>query len=270
MRTPLLVGIVVVAHCVAVGSVFLIQGCGTPTGDGLTVEEPLVPVYHESSLAESTAAPVAAPKSWPAQTTTYIVKPGDSISGIAKRAGLSVSDIVSLNSLVNPDRIRVGQKLVLPGDVKVRAASSRPAAAPVSVPRGGTEYVVRSGDCLSVIASRFGTSTAALKKINNLSSDFIRIGQRLAIPGGGKAAPAAGTVAPPDVDLDDAPALPQADANPVSSAPSNVHVVEEGEDIYSVAMSEAVSVAELKRLNDLSGDEVLKPGDRLLLPVRAD
>jgi len=268
MRTPLLVGIVVAAHCVAVGAVFLIQGCGTPTGTGPAVDEPVVPVYEESSSAGDSSSPVADSKTWPAQTTTYVVRPGDSISAIASRCGVSVSDIVSLNSLANPDRIRVGQKLVLPGDVDV----GRPVRAtpPVSVPRGGTEYIVRGGDCLSVIASRFGTTTAVLKKTNKLSSDVIRVGQRLAIPGRGEGAAPLGDAAPPEVDLDSAPVQPQAGGAPVPPTSHNVHVVEAGEDIYSVAMSEVVSVADLKRLNGLSGDEELKPGDRLLLPVRAD
>ena len=268
MRTPLLVGIVVAAHCVAVGAVFLIQGCGTPTGTGPVVDEPVVPVYEDSSSAGDSSSPVADSKAWPAQTTTYVVKPGDSISAIASRCGVSVSDIVSLNSLANPDRIRVGQKLVLPGDVDISRAAVRPAP-PVSVPRGGTEYIVRGGDCLSVIAARFGTTTALLKKTNKLSSDVIRVGQRLAIPGRDAGAAPAGDAAPPEVDLDSAPVQPQAGAAPVPTS-HNVHVVEAGEDIYSVAMSETVSVADLKRLNGLSGDEVLKPGDRLLLPVRAD
>ena len=269
MRTPLLVGIVVTAHCVAVGAVFLIQGCGTPTGTApVAVDEPVVPVYDD-------AAPVALPtttepdtRSWPARTTTYRVKPGDTISAIAGRFGVSVADIVSLNSLANPNRIRVGQKLVLPGDVDVsRSAPVR--AAPVSVPPGGTAYVVKSGDCLSVIASRFGTTTRALKKANNLSSDVIRVGQSLVIPGqSGRTAPP--TDAPPAVDVDNAPVPPLSGAEDAPPPSHDVHIVEAGEDIYSVAMSEAVSVAELKRLNGLSGDEVLKPGDRLLLPVRED
>ncbi len=44
------------------------------------------------------------------------------------------------------------------------------------------EYQVRSGDTLSVIAQAFGVSVNSIKRANNLSSDIIRVGQKLTIP----------------------------------------------------------------------------------------
>jgi LysM repeat protein len=53
---------------------------------------------------------------------------------------------------------------------------------PKPVPKPKSYYVVKSGDTLSAIASRNHTTVAALKRANGLSSDTIRVGQRLKIP----------------------------------------------------------------------------------------
>jgi len=74
-----------------------------------------------------------------------------------------------LNNLSNPNRIYVGQRLRVPGS---------------GTPSGGTRtYVVQPGDTLSSIARKFGTTTATLQRLNNLSNpNRIYVGQRLIIP----------------------------------------------------------------------------------------
>jgi LysM repeat protein len=60
--------------------------------------------------------------------------------------------------------------------------SSGPSAAPPSTPAFRTTYMVRSGDTLAGIASQFGTTPTAIKKLNNLANNTIHTGQKLKIP----------------------------------------------------------------------------------------
>ncbi|MBN1557588.1 MAG: LysM peptidoglycan-binding domain-containing protein, partial [Lentisphaerae bacterium] len=121
MRTALVVTAVVAAHVAAVAGVMIIQGCGTIVRPSAPPEPPLMPPAPEEMAAPEPVPVKPEPQQWPAETTTYTVRPGDSLSVIATRYGLSVAEIVALNGIRNPDMIREGQKLVLPGSVDVEA-----------------------------------------------------------------------------------------------------------------------------------------------------
>ena len=121
---------------------------------------------------------------------TYTVRRGDSLSRIAARAGVSVSQLVALNTLKNQHHIRVGQKLRLASD----GGGARIAATPPQGSHpGGTRYKVRRGDSLSRIAARYGISARDIARRNGLDDhDHIRAGQtlhlnRAAVPTSGTA-----------------------------------------------------------------------------------
>ncbi len=305
MKTSLLISAVVAAHCVAVGSAFLIQGCGTTRGPiTLPTETPMPPaIGEEPEVASDPIVPVkpespVAPeaKSWPVEaTTTYVVAKGDTLSHIASRYGVTVAEIMTLNGIGNPNTIRIGQKLVLPGEVDLDKPV-KPAAAPTApkpnktLPAGSNAYVVQPGDCLSVIASKAGVSTKALREANSLSGDTIFVGQTLAIPGG-KPIAAAPVEAVPDPIIPSAPEVPEApvdmsapelpaaveDVLPVEdlapelpSTPTESatpYTVRAGDDILTVASEHNVSIADLRRVNRLTSD-LLVPGQKLVIPTR--
>lgn len=104
----------------------------------------------------------------------YIVKSGDTLWGIAKSNGMSISTLKSLNRL-SSDVLYPGQKLKVSGT----------AAQPASVVPASTSntYTVRSGDNLSTIAARHQLTVSKLKSINNLKSDLIYPGQVLRLSG---------------------------------------------------------------------------------------
>lgn len=84
----------------------------------------------------------------------YTVASGDTLSGIASKFGVTVDEIVSANGIADPNLIYVGQRL--------------------SIPIGGTAstkhvYTVQSGDTLSGIASKFGTTYQAIAAANGIS-----------------------------------------------------------------------------------------------------
>lgn len=117
----------------------------------------------------------------PAGERVVVVQPGDTLSGIARRSGTTVSALCAANHISASSPIRAGQKLRVPG---ATGPVPRPAASPASRPAVGS-YTIKRGDTLSGIAARHGVSTAALMRANNLTpqqADRIREGQRLRIP----------------------------------------------------------------------------------------
>ena len=105
-----------------------------------------------------------------AQSRTHRVRSGESLYTIGKRYGVSVDRIKAANGL-RRNTIRVGQELVIPA----RSSGS----ADVSE---GKVHRVRSGDTLSEIARRYGTTVSKLRSANGLTSNRLRIGQELKIP----------------------------------------------------------------------------------------
>lgn len=121
-----------------------------------------------------------------AQAQDYTVQPGDTVSHIALRTSTTVAQIVAANGLDSRARINAGQRLVIPtGDTA--AAAPAPVQAPAA-PAATTHTVVR-GDTVSALATRYGSTTAAIVAANGLSATaLIRIGQVLTIPGAATAA----------------------------------------------------------------------------------
>lgn len=124
------------------------------------------------------------PKTTAPTGSTYVVKSGDTLSEIAKRFNTSVDALVSLNGIRNPDIIQVGQQ------IKVNGTGTVPT--PPKQTQQKT-YRVKSGDTLSEIAQRFGTTTNQLASRNGIANaNLIRVGQVLSI-GGATSQPAART-----------------------------------------------------------------------------
>ncbi|MGX9921797.1 LysM peptidoglycan-binding domain-containing protein [Streptomyces sp. NPDC002248] len=113
------------------------------------------------------AKPPAKPKPAPAaKPSTYRVRAGDTLSGIASKHGTTVAKLAALNGIANPNVIRVGQVLKLTGSPAAKS----------------TTYRVRAGDTLSGIAAAHGTTVAKLAKANGIKNpDVIRVGQTLKI-----------------------------------------------------------------------------------------
>ena len=101
---------------------------------------------------------------------THIVRRGDTLSGIARRYGVRVSELQALNGLRSRHRIRAGQKLRLPGDHAAPASTTktRTIASIPEVPPPDGRYTVRRGDTVASIARRFGMTERELVNANAL------------------------------------------------------------------------------------------------------
>ena len=107
----------------------------------------------------------------PGQTpVTYVVQRGDTLYSIARRYGTTVQAIATLNRIVNPARIFVGQRLTIYG-------STTPAPQP-----SGQVHVVQRGETVYSIARRYHTTVWAIAIANHLyNPNIIYAGQRLII-----------------------------------------------------------------------------------------
>lgn len=138
--------------------------------------------------------------------TTYTARKGESYAAIAKRFGIPLAQLRSLNGISSKKTRAVAQTLVVPGSLPStggiqlasleqpsvsdapptprRASSTR---RDVVVVRGGSANVrthtVRKGDTLFALAQRYNTSVDALRKLNNLPNNSLSKGKRLRIPG---------------------------------------------------------------------------------------
>lgn len=147
------------------------------------VQPPVVkPVPPIGECAPS--LPDCSKPSWPpTDSCTYVVRPGDTLAGIAHRHGVSLHELIFVNNIVNPDLIFVGQTLILPGCGPAPIVPPGPEPIGPVYPGGGQTYTVRPGDTLSQIARWYGVSVDYLCQLNGLSNpNFIYVGQVLIIP----------------------------------------------------------------------------------------
>jgi LysM repeat protein len=121
---------------------------------------------------------------------------------------------------------------------------------------GGAAYQVTSGDTLSAIAQRFGTSVSALVDANDIADpNLIYVGQSLVIPGDGA--------------TEGGPATPTPAAAAAPSEPSGrTHVVTSGESLASIASRYGLTVEQLARANGIVDPNRVLAGS--LLRVAAD
>ncbi len=119
----------------------------------------------------------------PPEATYFLhyVRRGETLSGIASRYRTSVSSIARLNRLRRVNLIRPGQRLKIPG--RGGSSASRPSLK-LTVEGEKLVYQVKRGDNLYRIARAFNTTVQQIKRMNNLRSDVLRVGQKLAIHSG--------------------------------------------------------------------------------------
>lgn len=133
-------------------------------------------------------------------TILYRVRRGDTLSAIATRYGTTVTAIMRANHL-SSTLIQVGQTLLIP---LTTSSGSRYSVTPVPDYRPDSSatgvHIVRAGETLFSIASRYGVTVAQLKAYNGLLRDTIWPGQRLRIPNRGTSIRTAPAVSAREVD----------------------------------------------------------------------
>ncbi len=181
-----------------------------PLIDPATETQPLLPPIEASTLPpipgpvslEGITTP-ALPIAEPTSATEYQIASGDNFWTIGRKFGVSAQSIEQANPTVVPTRLQIGQKINIPAPI------STPSSAPTVEPavNDGSVYAVKSGDTLGHIALRHKVKVAELKTVNSLTSDLIRIGQKLKLPARTVAEPSASSLPSPSPISGAAPSL---------------------------------------------------------------
>jgi len=107
------------------------------------------------------------------EVDTITIRPGENLTLIAERYGVTVADLLNVNAELDPNELSIGQTIRTP-PVRLEVADEDP---------GEEVYFVRRGDNLTRIAKRLGTTVDKLAEANGISAkNFLRIGQPLRLP----------------------------------------------------------------------------------------
>lgn len=168
------------------------------------------------------------------QFIEHMVRPGETLSHIARRYGVSIGELQAANRISNPHAIAMNSRLIVPRGGGARpAAGSRSVAEPSEGGSGAGEsasstYTVRRGDSLWTIARSFGVSVDDLRQWNQLSGSTIRPGQKLEL-----------------------------------RHAFRTYSVQAGDTLWDIARAHGVTIAEIRDWNGLSSESVIRPGQTL-------
>ncbi len=200
----------------------------------------------------------------------HVVQRCETMYSIARLYGVSVSDLISMNNISNPNRISPCTKL----RVRSAAASSVVDNTPSTQDWKFTDgtHIVSRGETIYQLAKKYGYSVDRFRSMNGLStSDPIYIGQRLKTSD--CVCPAPGTVAsanrvpealpvPADFNATGARINTKGDG---TLSKRKVHIVKESETVYTIAKSYGISPVRLRSLNKMEENEVIYPFQRLYI-----
>ncbi|KRF41098.1 lytic transglycosylase domain-containing protein [Terrabacter sp. Soil810] len=198
--------------------------------------------------AHAAVAPVAATP-W----TTVTVRPGDTLWHLALAHHTTIRAIVEKNRLTaGGSVIHPGQKLLVPGrpsSTPTRSATSTPAQARPASTTATVIHVVRSGETMSGIATRYGVSLTKLLAANRLANaGLIFVGQRISVPA---------TPAPP-TPAHSTPATP--------GGVGSIYVVKAGDSMSVIAQRHGVSLTKLLAANKLADASRIYVGQKIVIP----
>ena len=195
---------------------------------------------HNLLLPVGTAEPLrhmlatTDPKTW-VPHTEYAVTNGDTLSHIAARFDIPTSWLRSRNNL-STDRLQIGQVLLIPhsrDNIDYLSNSLSNSKQPVY-------HSVRRGDSLWTIARKYDTSISRLRKINKLSSNTLRVGDRLVVGS-------------------------RLEETAAKNLRRLSYRVRRGDSLSLIASKFDIAIRDITRWNKIGRNDLLQPGQRLTL-----
>lgn len=181
----------------------------------------------------------------PGLAAEVTVQPGETLSQIADRLGISMTRLMKLNGITNPDHVESGSKLTVPSSV---SSSGRAKGASSSSNVNTTKVTVKDGETLSEIADRHGMSVNELVRLNALSNaDHVETGSTLRV----KASAVTSSRS--------------ADSPSSYRKGASQHVVQPGENLSTIAEGYGVPMSRLVAINGLQDANHVEVGMRLRL-----
>lgn len=209
------------------------------------------------------------------KTSLHTVRRGETLSSIARRHGVTTSQLASWNRIRNQKKIHAGTKLKIVKSggrveepIRVAATSPSPDAdepeskSSAAVP--GKVHKVQKGETLSTIASRYGVTVKQLQALNNISGTKIRSGMRLTIrqPKTVAKAPAPATETPALSSEDVVEEARMAETR-VKIASAKDHTISSGETLGGIAAKYGVTTKELMAMNDIKDPRSIRAGAKI-------
>ncbi len=193
-------------------------------------------------------AEVKAPEKPKGTRTIYTVKAGDTLLGVANKAGLSWRDIAKWNQMDANTNLITGTPLYLYGAKKVVEAPP-------------TSYVVQAGDTLTDVAAKFDLTTRQLAERNDLKvTSNLLIGARLNLIENNEGASSKDS-------QKDISSKANEKANEQTAVKTDDYAIKRGDTLAKLATRHNLTVAALAKLNDIPANTALRVGDTLSVPV---
>ncbi|PNK59947.1 lytic transglycosylase [Psychrobacter sp. FDAARGOS_221] len=231
---------------------------GLETNEQLLVGQRLtVPAQSTQSTTTNTNSSQSkssgSSNSYQGETTTYTVKSGDTLIGIANKLGVSHTQIAEMNNISDTGQLLRGQKLKLPA-TKEQVS--------VKVSNEAVSYKVKPGDSLTSVANKYKVSVSDLAKANNVSPTAnLIIGQTLTIPAGGSQPVSSQTS---NQTSNKSTSTNTSTASKVSY--TGTYKVKAGDGLINLAREYGVSAADLAAANGISATAGLRIGQTLKVP----
>jgi N-acetylmuramoyl-L-alanine amidase len=205
-------------------------------------------VFNSSNLLAKTKS--SNPSKNPSQEYLYHkVKKGESLESIARRYGVSVSEIRKWNNL-GKGKIRVGQRLIVGvKEAKEEEKVKKEAIKKEEAKEEAIYHIVKRGETLDKIAKKYGISVKELKELNNLKSNKVYARQKLIIK------------------KEEKIEAKKTKTEKISEKEYIYHTVKRGETLESIARRYGVSVSEIRKWNNL-GKGKIRVGQRLIVGVK--
>ena len=176
------------------------------------------------AIAEYLGVPYTKPGITVNDQDTYTVKKGDTLYSISKNQNIPIDTIIKLNNLTSSN-LEIGQQLKLKSDSNNSSNKN--------------QYMVQRGDTLYSLALKYNTTVDKLRKLNNLNTNTLTIGQILVLP--------------IETDIDE----------------YDIYVVKKGDSLWSISRKFNIDINDLIELNNLK-DLTLQVNQSILVPKQQE
>lgn len=226
----------------------------------------VIPIGSTLDIPVPASAPAPVPTRAPAPApvptfTTHVVAPGENLTGIAHKSGVSVASLVALNAIANPDIVPIGTVLKITEVTPTAAPAAQTAAPPApQVVVTFVTHTVVPGDNLTGIAAAGRVSVASVVTLNSIANpDVITIGTVL------KVSEVTTTVTPPTPPPSATGPLPYT-LPPPAVPPTLSFTVQPGDTVSALAARYGVDEQTITSLNGITNPSLLRIGQVLKVP----
>ncbi|MBT4485072.1 MAG: LysM peptidoglycan-binding domain-containing protein, partial [Candidatus Latescibacteria bacterium] len=212
----------------------------------------------EKFISEYDKLPVE--KYIPPKINIYYVKKNDTLSGISQKVGVSVSKLMAANRISNPRRLRIGQKLQIPGattKISSLSSSKETSSTKMTIPvskENTFAYSVKKNDSLWLLARKYGSTVSMLQALNNM-------GRRTKIIPGDK------ILIPQSKNISTS-SQPVKSTGLSKSTRQITYIIQKNDTLYEIALKYGVSHKDIMKWNRIKDHRKIRPGQKIIITIK--